>query len=90
METGAVFDTNIESVARDKNIFVEGNKYTTLSFLVGEGRVISGWEIGFKRLRPGSKAIIIIPSPWGYRDQEKNLIPENSVLAFDVNFKGID
>ena len=91
METGAVFDTNIESVARDNDIFLEGNKYVTFSFLVGGGNVITGWDIGFRRLRPGSKAKIIIPSPWGYRDQDNNdRIPPNSVLVFDVSFRGID
>lgn len=91
METGSVFDTSIESVARDNNIFVEGNKYVTFSFLVGGGNVITGWDIGFRRLRPGSKAKIIIPSPYGYRDQDNNdRIPPNSVLVFDVSFKGID
>ncbi len=91
METGSVFDTSIESVARDNEIYVEGNKYVTFSFLVGGGNVITGWDIGFRRLRPGSKAKIIIPSPYGYRDQDNNdRIPPNSVLVFDVSFKGID
>lgn len=91
MESGSVFDTSIESVARDNNIFLEGNKYVTFSFLVGGGNVITGWDIGFRRLRPGSKAKLIIPSPWGYRNQDNNdRIPPNSVLVFDVNFKGID
>jgi FKBP-type peptidyl-prolyl cis-trans isomerase FkpA len=90
METGSVFDTSIESVARDNNIFVEGNKYVTFSFLVGGGNVITGWDIGFRRLRPGSKAKIIIPSPYGYRDEEKTRIPKNSILVFDVSFRGID
>lgn len=91
METGSVFDTSIESVARDNNIYVEANKYVTFSFLVGGGNVITGWDIGFRRLRPGSKAKIIIPSPFGYRDQDNNeRIPPNSILVFDVNFRGID
>lgn len=91
METGSVFDTSIESIARDNDIFIEGNKYVTFSFLVGGGNVITGWDIGFRRLRPGSKAKIIIPSPWGYRDQDNNdRIPANSVLVFDVSFRGID
>lgn len=91
METGSFFDTSIESIARDNNIYVEGNKYVTFSFLVGGGNVITGWDIGFRRLRPGSKAKIIIPSPYGYRDQDNNeRIPPNSVLVFDVSFRGID
>jgi FKBP-type peptidyl-prolyl cis-trans isomerase FkpA len=91
METGAVFDTNIEIVARENNIFSETNKYVTFSFSMGSGGVIGGWEIGFRRMRPGTIAKIIIPSAWAYKDVANNpRIPANSILVFDVNFKGID
>ena len=91
MTTGTVFDTSYEDFARLKNIFVEGRVYAPLSFVVGGATVITGWDIGFKRLRPGSKASIIIPSPYGYSNQKNNdKIPENSVLIFQVDFLGID
>jgi FKBP-type peptidyl-prolyl cis-trans isomerase FkpA len=91
MATGTVFDTSYEDVARLKNIFVEGRVYSPLSFVIGGATVITGWDIGFKRLRPASKATIIIPSPYGYSNQNNNdKIPENSVLVFQVDFLGID
>jgi len=31
---------------------------------------------------------LIIPSPWAYRDQERDRIPANSVLMFEVDFLG--
>ena len=91
MATGTVFDTSYESIARAKNLFVEGRVYAPLSFVVGTATVITGWDIGFKRLRPTSKATIIIPSPYGYSNQKNNdKIPENSILVFQVDFLGID
>ena len=91
MATGTVFDTSYEDVARLKNIFVTGRVYAPISFVVGGATVITGWDIGFKRLRPASKATIIIPSPYGYSNQKNNdKIPENSVLIFQVDFLGID
>lgn len=91
MEDGSVFDTSYEDVARENNIYVEGRKYSILSFIMGAGNVIPGWEFGFRRLRPGSKAVLVIPSPLGYRDQSNSdRIPPNSVLVFDVDFLGID
>lgn len=91
MEDGSVFDTSYEDVARENNIYVEGRDYDILSFVMGAGNVIPGWEIGFRRLRPGSKAVLVIPSPLGYRDQaNSDRIPPNSVLVFDVDFLGID
>jgi FKBP-type peptidyl-prolyl cis-trans isomerase FkpA len=91
MEGGTVFDTSIESVARENNLYKEGWKYLPLDFALGSGKVILGWEFAFRRLRPGSKAVLLIPSPYGYRDQPNNsIIPANSVLRFDVDFLGID
>lgn len=91
MEGGTVFDTSIESVARENNLYVEGRSYLPFSFVLVSGNVIAGWHIGFSRLRPGSKAVLVIPSPYGYRDQVNNSrIPANSVLLFDVDFLGID
>ncbi len=93
MELGTVFDTSIESVARANNIWVEGRVYQPFSFLLksfGSG-VINGWNYGFKRLRPGSKAVMIIPAPEGYQNRKDNdRIPPNSVLVFQVDFLGID
>lgn len=91
MSDGSVFDTNIEQVAIDNDIFVEGRDYDIFSFLLGGGNVITGWDLAFRRLRSGAKAKLIIPSPWGYRDSESNeKIPANSILMFDVEFKGMD
>ena len=91
MTTGTVFDTSYEDIARLKNIFVEGRVYAPISFVIGGATVITGWDYGFRRLRPASKATIIIPSPYGYSNQKNNdKIPENSVLIFQVDFLGID
>lgn len=91
MELGTVFDTSIESVARANNIWVEGRVYQPFSFLLGAGGVINGWDLAFRRLRPASKAVLVIPSTEGYRNQNNNdKIPPNSVLVFQVDFLGID
>ncbi|MCE7055018.1 FKBP-type peptidyl-prolyl cis-trans isomerase [Algoriphagus sp. AGSA1] len=92
MSDGSVFDTNIEQVAKDNDLHVEGSStYRILNFSLGTGQVIQGWDIAFRRLRPGSKARLVIPSTWGYRNSENNeRIPPNSVLIFDVEFLGMD
>lgn len=87
---GTVFDTSIESVAIENDIFNEDRTYQPIEFSIGTGGVIPGWDIGFQRLRPRSKAVLIIPSPYAYRDNERELIPANSVLRFDVVFRGLD
>jgi FKBP-type peptidyl-prolyl cis-trans isomerase FkpA len=91
MSDGIVFDTNIQNVAIENDIYVEGRDYGLLSFLLGAGTVIQGWDIAFRRLRSGSKAQLIIPSSYAYRDSpNSDRIPPNSILIFDVDFKGMD
>jgi FKBP-type peptidyl-prolyl cis-trans isomerase FkpA len=85
-----VFDTSIENVAKQADIFNENTIYRPLEFVFNTGSVIQGWDIAFRRLRPGSKAVFVIPSPYGYREIAQNLIPANSVLIFEIDFLGID
>ena len=90
MEDGSVFDTSYESVARDNDIYDEDRKYNPLRFSLNANEVVRGWDIGFSRLRPKSKAVFIIPSPLGYQNGVRTGIPANSILVFNVDFLGID
>ncbi|SHM37383.1 FKBP-type peptidyl-prolyl cis-trans isomerase FkpA [Cyclobacterium lianum] len=92
---GTVFDSNQEDVARENDIYDEDRNYDIFSFFLdlpaSQGGAIEGFSLGFKRLRSGAKATIIIPSPYGYQDNENVLrVPANSVLVFDVEFLGMD
>ncbi|WP_373497563.1 FKBP-type peptidyl-prolyl cis-trans isomerase [Aquiflexum sp.] len=88
---GTVFDTSIEEVAKENDIFVEGRNYRLFQFTLGSSEAITGFNYGFRNLKSGSKAILIIPSPWAYRDSENNeRIPPNSVLMFEVDFRGME
>lgn len=95
MSDGSVFDSNIEQVAIDNDIYVEGRDYNLFSFslvpLGQQAQVIQGWNIAFRRLRSGSKAQLIIPSTYGYQDAPNtDRIPPNSILIFEVDFKGLE
>lgn len=90
---GKVFDTNLEAVAKENGIYDEDRPYRVSSFPLvqgNQGGPIPGFTIGFMRLRSGSKGVIVIPSPYGYQDQETEGIPANSVLVFEVDFLGFD
>jgi len=47
---------------------------------------ITGWQIALTSLPAGSKATVFVPSPLGYANEPKDLIPANSILVFDVDF----
>ena len=83
---GTLFDTSIESLAKENNAFSEGRPYEALPVTVGMGQVIPGWDEGLLLLKKGSKAKFIIPSPLGYGENAMGAkIPANSVLVFDVD-----
>lgn len=54
-------------------------------FVLGQGRVIRGWDEGIAMLNVGSKARLIIPSEMGYGERGAGRdIPPFSPLIFDV------
>lgn len=56
-----------------------------LSFPIGQGMVIPGWDEGIALLQEGGEATLYIPSPLAYGPQARgNVIKENSILVFDV------
>jgi FKBP-type peptidyl-prolyl cis-trans isomerase len=82
---GTVFDTSLESVARENDTFTEGRPYEPIEVQVGMGRVIPGWDEGLQYLKEGSKAKLIIPSTLAYGPQQASeVIKANSVLIFDL------
>jgi FKBP-type peptidyl-prolyl cis-trans isomerase len=59
-------------------------------FVLGEGRVIRGWELGVATMRVGGKRKLTIPSDLGYGI--KGSAPEigpNATLVFDVELLAI-
>ncbi len=72
LENGQVFD---ESYGRGEPI----------SFQIGIGQVIPGWEQGIGQLSKGSKAKLTIPANLAYGAQERPGIPANSILIFEVD-----
>ncbi len=46
--------------------------------------LIPAWQIGIPLLKTGSEAVLYCPSALAYGNQEKEKIPANSVLIFDI------
>lgn len=79
---GTVFDSNIDAAF---------GHVQPLSFVLGTGRVIKGWDEGIGFLKPEAKATFYIPASLAYGSQSRpgnaanaKGIPANSVLIFDV------
>ena len=62
-----------------------------ISFPLGAGRVIKGWDEGVALLRVGDQATLIIPSQLGYgaRGAGGGAIPPDATLIFIVEVVGV-
>ena len=77
-----VFDTSIEQVAKDNNIFNPARNYQPANFVLS--RLIQGFAFAVSMMHPGEKATVIFPSRLGYGAQANGSIPANSPLIFEL------
>ncbi len=63
---GKVFDTSIEKVAEENNIFTPGRGYEPLKLTVGKGEVIPGFDDGVLGMAVGETKTLTIPPEKGY------------------------
>ncbi len=52
--------------------------------VLGQGRLIAGWEEGLLGMRVGGVRQLIIPPSLAYADRETGKIPPNSELVFEI------
>jgi FKBP-type peptidyl-prolyl cis-trans isomerase FkpA len=82
---GTVFDTSIESVAKEAGSYNPQREYKPFEFVLGQGSVIKGWDEGISYMNVGGKATFIIPSNLAYGAQGAGgIIGPNSSLVFEV------
>ena len=72
-DTGEVFDTSIESKAKEAEIFNEARPYEPLEFPVWAGQMIPGFDAGVVGMKEWeSKTITLTPEDWYWQyDEEK-------------------
>lgn len=61
-------------------------------FVIGEGRVIKGWEEGVQGMQPGGQRQLVIPPDLAYGPTGGGggVIPPNATLLFDVELLAIE
>ena len=66
------------------------NRGQPLTFTVGRGQVIKGWDEGLLDMCIGDKRKLTIPPEFGYGDRGMGPIPAGSTLIFETELMGIE
>ena len=79
---GTIFDSNLDP---------QFKHVTPLTFSVGMGQVIKGWDEGLMLMNKGTKGTLYIPSGLAYGERGMPpTIPPNAILVFDVELLNIE
>jgi len=78
---------NYEVRLPDNSVVDPGD--TALSFTIGAGQVVPGFELGVDGMRLAEQRRIIVPSGLAYGRSGTGPIPPNSTLIFDVTVLAI-
>jgi|Transcript_8160 FKBP-type peptidyl-prolyl cis-trans isomerase len=86
IKDGYEIKLNYQGKLNDGRIFDSSfTRKKPFSFTLGEGKVISGWEIGIKSMKVGEKAKFYISSKYGYKKKGiPPIIPPNADLFFEI------
>ncbi len=88
LETGEVFDTTSEEVAREKGIHREGNTYGPRLVVVGDGWVLRGLDARLRGVKPEEQTSIEVPPAEAFGERDPNnvqLIPYRVLRSKGVN-----
>jgi len=80
LENGKVFDTSIESVAKENGLFTPGKEYKPLNFTVGKGEVIKGFDEGVIGMKVGETKTLTIPPEKGYGRSNPMMIQSYPII----------
>ncbi len=87
-ETGEVFDTTSEEIAKEKKLYKEGEIYEPKLVVVGEGWVLKALDEALLTFKLKKKELVEIPpeNAFGNRDPEKvKLVPLRRLAARGIN-----
>lgn len=62
----------------------------TITFTLGEGKVIAGWDKGIKGMHAGGKRTLLIPARLGYGGRSVGtVVPPHAALIFDIELVSV-
>lgn len=90
-ENGDTISVHYTGRLEDGTEFDSSEGKDPISFALGSGQVIEGWDLGFQGMKVGGKRELTIPPELGYGEQgAPPVIPPNSTLIFDVELVDVE
>jgi FKBP-type peptidyl-prolyl cis-trans isomerase len=84
-QTGNILKVTYSGWLANGTLFDSNAGGVVFAFMIGEHKVISGWELGLTGMRAGGKRRLVIGSALGYGAPGRSpSIPPNATLVFDV------
>ncbi|MBK9924671.1 MAG: FKBP-type peptidyl-prolyl cis-trans isomerase [Anaerolineales bacterium] len=90
-EAGKTVDVHYTGRLQDGTVFDSSvSRGVPISFKLGIGQVIKGWDEGIALMKVGGKAQLVIPPDLGYGARGAGgVIPPNATLIFDVELVNV-
>ncbi len=74
---------------QDGTVFDSSAGKAPITFTLGAGQVIPGFEQGVVGMQPGGKRLVVIPPSLAYGAQAYGPIPANSTLMFEIELVSV-
>ncbi len=87
--TGSVVTVHYTGKLQDGTVFDTSVGRSPITFTLGAGQVIQGWEQGLQGMKAGGKRLLIIPAALGYGANGYGPIPPNAPLIFEVELVSV-
>ena len=82
--TGWLYDAEAEQGRGEKFWSSYDGEGEPLTFVLGAGRMIQGWDLGLPGTLIGETRELTIPADYGYGEAGRGPIPPNATLVFEV------
>ena len=87
---GTIFDSSVESDARQGNVYNPQRPYEPMTDVVGRDKLIEGWEQGVMGQPEGTVLQLVIPSALAYGPRQMSaVILPYSPLVFDIEIVSV-
>ncbi|WP_209721351.1 FKBP-type peptidyl-prolyl cis-trans isomerase [Duganella sp. 1411] len=64
--------------------------YSTTTFTIGDGTMVSGFNTGTQNMQVGGKRTVFIPPALGYGATGKGSVPPNANMVFDIELMSVN